>query len=444
MIAASGFAADSRRRLGLLAAAARVVLRLAAGGEDERERRRQQGREQHARDAVRGHAFSSCDRVRCAAARGGHGPRCRDEWARASRARWTRLGPSTEPTSSTPGDDLDPVRRDRLAQRQRLLDAAEQEQGEDDADDRAAAAEDRHAAEHDRGDRGQLEALADVRRGGRVAQRDDDAGQRGDRRPEATNSVILIRLTRMPEKYAASSLAPIAKTERPNGVACRTTPKADGEDREQHHRVGDERAAEVPERAVGPRRREVGHRVVADDDEGQPAEQRQRADRHGQRGQPEAGDEQAVERAAQRADDEADRDDRLDRLAVVPQPRHHRARQGEHRGDGQVDLRGDDDERQRQRHERDLGEVQRAGGERVGGQELRRDRLADEREHDEQPQDQRLPAPEQRAPGGPARGSPAVAPRRAGTASAGAGGVGRVSRHVGRSSGGGRRPSAGR
>ena len=61
------------------------------------------------------------------------------------------------------GDDLDPVRRDRVAEQHRLLDAAEQEQREDDPGDRAAAAEDRDAAQQHRGDRGQLEALADVR-----------------------------------------------------------------------------------------------------------------------------------------------------------------------------------------------------------------------------------------------------------------------------------------
>src|SRR3954462_12606525 len=41
--------------------------------------------------------------------------------------------------------------------------------------------------------------------------------------PESTNSASLMRLTRSPEKNAASSLAPIAKTERPNGVKCSST-----------------------------------------------------------------------------------------------------------------------------------------------------------------------------------------------------------------------------
>ena len=76
----------------------------------------------------------------------------------------------------------------------------------------------------------------------------------------------------------------------------------DGEDGEQDDHVRHRGPGEVPERAVGPGGREVGHRVVADDDERQAAEQRERADRHRQRRQAEAGDEQAVERAAQAAE----------------------------------------------------------------------------------------------------------------------------------------------
>ncbi len=41
--------------------------------------------------------------------------------------------------------------------------------------------------------------------------------------PVTTKSSSLIRLTRMPAKYAASSWEPIAKSERPSPVACSTT-----------------------------------------------------------------------------------------------------------------------------------------------------------------------------------------------------------------------------
>src|SRR3954470_17546383 len=43
--------------------------------------------------------------------------------------------------------------------------------------------------------------------------------------PDRTNSASLIRFTRRPEKNAASSFAPMAKTARPNGVKCSSTAK---------------------------------------------------------------------------------------------------------------------------------------------------------------------------------------------------------------------------
>ena len=119
---------------------------------------------------------------------------------------------------------------------------------------------------------------------------------------------------------------------------------------------------------------------------------------------------------------DADRDDRLDRLAVVPQVGHQRARQREHRGDREVDLGRDDHHRQRQRHQRDLRQVERAGGERVGREELGRDRLAGDRRDHQQPDEQRLPAAEHAPPvarrrrggrGGAVSGAAAQSARRA-------------------------------
>ena len=40
-------------------------------------------------------------------------------------------------------------------------------------------------------------------------------------RPVTVKRISFCRLTRMPANRAASSLAPVAKTERPKGVACR-------------------------------------------------------------------------------------------------------------------------------------------------------------------------------------------------------------------------------
>ena len=254
--------------------------------------------------------------------------------------------------------------------------------------------------------------------------------------PHRTNSTSLTRLTRRPAKRAASSPAPIAYTERPNGVACSSTREGDRQRHEEHHRVGDQRAGEVAERAVGPGRGEVGDRLVADDHVGQPAEERQRPDRHRQRRQPEARDQQTVEGAAQRAGDEAQRHDQLERQAAVPQVGHQRAREGHHRGHRQVDLGGDHHERERQRHQGDLREVQRPGGQRVGGEELRGERLADDREQDEQPDQQRLPA----AGDGAGAGREVAARRRR----RGRGGRGGVSSHDGHSASGGPRRRAGR
>ena len=111
--------------------------------------------------------------------------------------------------SSVPGHDLDPVRRDGLAEQQRLLDAAEQEQREDDPADRAAPAEDRHAAEQHGGDDGELEATPTLAAAVELRSEMTTPASAATA-PESTNSVSLIRLTRRPEKSAASSLAPIA------------------------------------------------------------------------------------------------------------------------------------------------------------------------------------------------------------------------------------------
>ena len=155
----------------------------------------------------------------------------------------------------------------------------------------------------------------------RVAQRDDDAGQRGDH-------------ARQDEQDQLDPLDAQA------GEARRLLVGADREDRaaerrrvQQHARrrrrarrtarscSGTSVPAKLPNARSVHVGREVGHRLVADDHEGEAAEQRERADRDGQRRQAEARDEQAVERAAQRADDDAERDDQLERQAVVPQRR---------------------------------------------------------------------------------------------------------------------------
>ena len=110
----------------------------------------------------------------------------------------------------------------------------------------------------------------------------------------------------------------------------------------------------LPEAELGEARREVAHAARSEDDQGEAAEERERAERHDERRQPAARDEQAVQQAAQDADDEHDGDRDLHRDAGRPQEAEDGAGQPGHRLDRQVDLAGDDDQRHRQGHDRDL------------------------------------------------------------------------------------------
>ena len=152
----------------------------------------------------------------------------------------------------------------------------------------------------------------------------------------------------------------------------------------------------VAEAELGERGREVADAARPEDDQGQAAEQGERAEGHDERRQAAARDEQAVEQAAERADDEDERDRDLERDAGRPQEAEERARQAGHRLDRQVDLAGDDDQGHRQGHDRDLHQ----GGDQVA-RSCRRVRKNGDRAlpSDDQPEQgdeqQRLPAREQ-------------------------------------------------
>ena len=81
----------------------------------------------------------------------------------------------------------------------------------------------------------------------------------------------------------------------------------------------------VPEAELRERGREVADAARPEDDQGQAAEQGERAEGHDQRRQAAARDEQAVQQAAQRADDQDDRDRDLERDAGRPQEAEDRA-----------------------------------------------------------------------------------------------------------------------
>ena len=114
------------------------------------------------------------------------------------------------------------------------------EGGEDDAGDRAGAAEDGDAAEHDHGH--DLELPAEGDRGpGRAEPRGQAAPRRRpDIRPVRQNSTNFTRATRMPEKSAAIGLLPMAiDALRPKLVRCRRKPKTTASDQEEHELEGE-------------------------------------------------------------------------------------------------------------------------------------------------------------------------------------------------------------
>src|SRR3954468_17294738 len=204
-------------------ARARAVLRLAARGGEHGQSGDHEGRQQPA-VGRRGHAFfsSSCGGFRVPVRRDGHTPRCRVECARAVRARWTRFGPSTEPTSRAPVTiwiqhaDIPslattafwmPPSRNRarmtppIVPRPPKIDTPPSSTAVTTVSSKPTPT---------------LAAAVELRSEMTMPASAATA-------PESTNSASLMRFTRRPEKNAASSFAPMAKTARPNGVKCRST-----------------------------------------------------------------------------------------------------------------------------------------------------------------------------------------------------------------------------
>src|SRR3954454_7295921 len=220
-IAGRGLAA---RAAGAARARAGVVLRLAARGGEEGQRGDHHGCQQPAIGGRRGHAFSSCGGFRCAAERDGHTPRCRDECARAARARVTRLGPSTEPMSRAPVtiwiqyDEIDSLSSSAFwmppsRSRARMTPPIVPRPPKIDTPPSSTAVTTVSSKPTPT-----LAAAVELRS-------EMTTPASAATAPESTNSASLMRLTRRPEKNAASSLAPIAKTERPKGVKCSSTAK---------------------------------------------------------------------------------------------------------------------------------------------------------------------------------------------------------------------------
>src|SRR4051812_36560281 len=218
----SGIGVRGRLAARAARAGARVVLRRAARGGDEGQRHDQHRCEQPASGGRHGHASSSCGRFRGSAERDGHTPRCRVECARAARARCTRFGPRTEPTSSTPVtiwiqyDEIDSLSSSAFwmppsRSRARMTPPMVPRPPKIDTPPSSTAVTTVSSKPSPT-----LAAAVELRS-------EMTTPASAATAPQTTNRISLMRLTRRPEKNAASSLAPIAKTERPKGVKCSST-----------------------------------------------------------------------------------------------------------------------------------------------------------------------------------------------------------------------------
>ena len=168
--------------------------------------------------------------------------------------------------------------------------------------------------------------------------------------------------------------------------------KDDRERAEERDRVRDVRSRDrndADAREVG---RKAADRVRRQDSLRDAAVERQCPDRDRERRQADPGHEEPVERAEERAEDDGHDHRRPDRPAVLEELGHQDSGQAEHRGDRQVDLSCDDEQGERQRHDRDLADVQ-ADEEQVARlQEVRGDGRAVRDRAAEQHEEKRLPA----------------------------------------------------
>jgi hypothetical protein len=90
--------------------------------------------------------------------------------------------------------------------------------------------------------------------------------------------------------------------------------------------------------------REAGDRLVAEHHKRQAAVERQGADGDGEGRQPQHGDEDAVDRSRNSAQDDAQGNDDFQRQAGAPQGSEDTADESRDAGHGQVDLPGEDDQ----------------------------------------------------------------------------------------------------
>ena len=253
-------------------------------------------------------------------------------------------------------DDVLILRRNHIG-RHRSLQSAENGDGQNDADDRAAAAEDRDAAEQDDRHDEQLEPDAGVVASRREAERPEHARET-TRHPGEDEQPELDPL----DADAGVEGCFLVRADREDRAPQRRGMKDDAEDdrerQEDHDRVRDVRVRDRDDADVREALREPTDRVRREDPLRDAAVERQCSDRDGERRQADARDQEAVERPEHATQDDGGDHGRPDRPAVLEQLGHEEPREAEHRGHGEVDLSGDDDQRQRERDDRDLAHVQ--------------------------------------------------------------------------------------
>ena len=193
-------------------------------------------------------------------------------------------------------DDVDDV-AGHSGQAQGAAEGADEQHAGDDAVQGAAAAEDRDAAEQHGRDDLQLHAHRVVAARVAVQEREVDAREARDRAAQHEEDEL-----RAADVDARELRGLLVQADRVQRSAERGEVQQHGEDdrqdRERDHDHRDRRARDVRLREVGPQLGEVGDRRRAEQPDRDAAEQRERADRDRERGQPHDRHEEAVDHSA--------------------------------------------------------------------------------------------------------------------------------------------------
>ena len=179
------------------------------------------------------------------------------------------------------------------------LQAAEHGDGQDHADDRAATAEDRDAAEQDDRDDEELEPDAGVVAGRCEPERPEHAGEAADHPGEDEQPELdpLDADARVEGRFLVRA---DREDRAPQRRRVQDDPEDDREHEEERDRVRDVRVRDRDDADVREALREPADRVRRQDPLGDAAVERQRPDRDGERRQAESRDQEAVERAEDR------------------------------------------------------------------------------------------------------------------------------------------------